>query len=858
MMKRTMFVLAVVAATSVAAAESGLPTADYLTPELRERVEKLKAEAEVPSDSPDVLLDRLRTLWEWSNAYALAGGMLPIDHSMAVSLANRVLSGRGEVEGMPFKRAATYITQMTRELAIKDEIPGAMGPITLDSTGPFQAGEFVTIEETYVMGEMPIPPGGGFMVAQPTRWTQRAPSATELTQPYGVDALHLQATDPAADNHVTIRSSNTGARFTVTEPDKGWRLFNVVPFVFFELEGATLEPGDTVTVTFGDRSGGSRGMRVQHWTNDRVLLPIYPVFDGDTFPVTPPWPTYSVIGRAEVRRAEVVVRPSVVAPGEEFEVVVRSEDRYRQLSSGRTPEYQLFRNGEPIRVIAAGSPAVTVLSGQRVAEPGVYRFSVRSADGKLWARSNPVWVREESGDGIYWGDTHGHTGFADGQGTPDNYYLFARDVARLDFVTLSEHGIWMDDAEWRILQEMVRKYNDPGSFSAILGYEWTANAEFGGHHNVYFRDPDGRKRVTNLVNTSLQDLYDGLRAAHRTDDVLIIPHAHQPGDWRQNDADMERLVEVNSGHGVFEWYGNRYMQQGFDVGFIGSSDDHTGHPGYLGMTHVQFTGLAAVIAPANRDELIFDAMRARSAYATTGERIILDAEFNGHRMGSRVPAGEGRTIRCRVMGTEPIEAVDLIRNGELIYSRSYLNPRIESRAVVQFSVSSSTEVEEFRSPQGPRYWRGTIELNGGELIGYRLPWFVNPTRYHVGRDPDDPNRIEFRANTRGRSKGLLLELDGVTAETEIRVTLGKGSAEAGKGLSARLGDLVDAPAATEFGDGVATDAIRLTLVPDEAALDLDFEFKDLDPRAVGDYYYIRVRQVGGGMAFSSPWRIVGE
>jgi hypothetical protein len=834
----------------VSPADAAVPSPDYLAPELRERVERLKVEVNTPAGSNDELGRRLQTLWEWSNAYALTGGPLPLDYSATVAWSNtRIRRGEGET-GLTLERVHAFIAQMTREFTIKEEMPDAIGPITLSDKGPYAAGEFATIEESYTVGSLPIEPGGGIMVAQGSRWTGRASTSTELVRPMRSNDLELQAEDPSADNHVTIRSSNPAARFTVVEPDPTWTVFNVVPFVFFQLEGARLEPGDTVTVTFGDTSGGSRGMRVQHWTNDRVLLPIYPVFDGDSYPITPWWPYFGVVGRPEVRRVEAVVRPSVVAAGGEFEVAVRSEDRYRQVTSGRTPEYGLYLNGEFLRTVAAGSPAVTVLGGMEIDEPGVYRVSVRSSDGRLSTRSNPLWVRQEAGNGVFWGDTHGHTGFADGQGTPENYYRFAREVARLDFVTLSEHGVWLDDLEWRTLQEMVRKNNAPGDFTAILGYEWTANRQYGGHHNVYFRDTAGRKRVANQVTSSLQELYDGLRAAHDTDDVLIIPHAHQPGDWRENDADMERLVEVNSGHGVFEWYGNRYMQQGYDVGFIGASDDHTGHPGYIGMTHVQFGGLAAVIAPSNTDDAIFDAMRERSAYATTGERIIIDASFNGHGMGEKVPAGGGRTVRCRVMGTEPVVAIDLIRNGDVVYSRRVLKPRVEPRTLVQVSVESSTEVEGFKAPLGAVPWFGSVEVDGAELVGYRLPWFVNPTRYLVRRDPANANRFDFVANTRGRAKGMLLELDGATAATEVRVALG----ESGGGFSARLGDLLEEPAIHEVGGRGRS--VSLVIVPDDAALDLDFEFTDLDEPEIGDYYYLRVRQVGGGLAFTSPWRIV--
>ena len=74
---------------------------------------------------------------------------------------------------------------------------------------------------------------------------------------------------------------------------------------------------------------------------------------------------------------------------------------------------------------------------------GVYRFAFTSKDGGVAGVSNPIWVKDNPGKRIYWGETHGHSGFAEGSGTPEGYFKFAWEDARLDFATLSEHDIWM-------------------------------------------------------------------------------------------------------------------------------------------------------------------------------------------------------------------------------------------------------------------------------------------------------------------------------------------------------------------------------------------------------------------------------
>ena len=78
---------------------------------------------------------------------------------------------------------------------------------------------------------------------------------------------------------------------------------------------------------------------------------------------------------------------------------------------------------------------------------------------------------------------------------------------------------------------------------------------------------------------NLAALYQGLRERYDPNDILIIPQAHQPGDCRNSDTDMQTLVEIMSMHGTFEWFGNYYLRNGHQVGSVAASDDHRIHPG---------------------------------------------------------------------------------------------------------------------------------------------------------------------------------------------------------------------------------------------------------------------------------------
>ena len=827
----------------------GTPSDDYLSPELRARVEKLKTEAPNRTTDIEELSARLATLWDWANAYSLTGGAIPGDFPQSTANANRALrrlaNGGAQI---PVGRISGFIERYTREFQIKDETPDALGTLTLSSNGPFRAADFIEIVQTYTVGAMPMADGGGIVLGMGR-------------------SLRLQTEDPARAGYVSIRSSNPKARFTASEPWGQWTSFITRRTINFRLSGAVLEPGDTVTITFGDRSGGGPGMRLQEWSNDRVTLTTLLDLEGAGWVLTPEWPSLEVIGQEEIEYVNAIA-PSVVEPGERFTLAVRSEDRFKNLASGVTGALEVLLNGRPFRRIPGGQPALLELDDVSLDAPGVYRFTVRSPDGALTGTSNAVRVERNPVHRVYWGETHGHTGFAEGQGSPDGYYKFGRDVARLDFLSLSEHDIWMDDFEWKTLQEMVEKYRIPGRFTTILGFEWTARQAYGGHHNVFFRDAPGRRRVPNQKAPLLNELYEGLRAGNNTDDVLIVPHAHQPGDWDNSDPDMERLVEIQSGHGTFDWFGNRYLQNGFRVGFVGASDNHVGHPGYSGMTNQQLGGLAAALAPENTSEAIFDALRSRSTYATTGERILLDATLNGALPGEAQPQTMQRVLECRVNGTAPIDAIDVIKNGAIVYTKRYLKTDVENETWVQVRFESSTEVVGRRQvPRGGRPWRGLIRVEDASLAGYEDPWHQNPGTYSVGQEGD---RLHFALHTRGRGTSLLLKLRGATANTRVVVEMGQTRELRGSGGDER--ELQTLPAAEEtfvlgeLGGQVdrreyrvleQTDALSLQIVPEGGALDQEFRYTDQDDPKAGDYYYVRVRQVDGAMAWSSPFW-VGE
>jgi len=298
--------------------------------------------------------------------------------------------------------------------------------------------------------------------------------------------------------------------------------------------------------------------------------------------------------------------------------------------------------------------------------------------------SNPM-LASANARPILWADLHGHSQLTDGTGTPDDFYLYARDVAALDIAVLTDHDHWgihfLDQRPdlWEHIGEVANKYYEPGKFVSLLGYEWTSWI-YGHRHVVYFTDKG--ELYSSLAPETENP--DQLWAKLKGKDALSFAHHSAGGpiatDWSfEPDPEIEPVTEIVSVHGSSEApdspqriyrsipgnFVRDVLDSGMRFGFIGSGDSHDGHPG-LAHLAAPSGGLAAILAEDRTRESVLEALRARRVYATNGQRILLQVSVSGHRMGSTIPADQERPLELsvRVVGTGPIDAIDFIWKNE--------------------------------------------------------------------------------------------------------------------------------------------------------------------------------------------------
>jgi hypothetical protein len=339
---------------------------------------------------------------------------------------------------------------------------------------------------------------------------------------------------------------------------------------------------------------------------------------------------------------------------------------------------------------------------------GTHTLVVRDEiSGKAWA-SNPIIVSaREARQKLYFGDIHIHSQWSfDGRVHPDYCYFYARDALNLDFACLTEHD--PSDAVWERVKAKAKEFYEAGRFATMSAYEWTGSNLREGHKNVYYRDWEGPILRSNYHperagTTSAADLWSKLRQAGKSgQDTMTIPHHPVakmfPVPWEHYDAEFQRCVEVYSSWGNSEYpLGPRQLQPrqsqasgiapghfvqdglsaGQRLGFVGGSDSHSGRPGYPGHSRTYYEsgythwephnytgGTTGVYAEDLTREAVFDAIRNRRCYATTGKRIVVDFKIDGHWMGEEFRSRSAPHIAVKVVGTAPIASVTVVKNNQ--------------------------------------------------------------------------------------------------------------------------------------------------------------------------------------------------
>ncbi|MEZ5773902.1 MAG: DUF3604 domain-containing protein [Hyphomicrobiaceae bacterium] len=742
-----------------------------------------------------------------------------------------------------------------------DYRPDLMGHARLEPTGSFEAGSFQSFTLTYTAGRFGIDDTGSLKIGLR----------------FATDFGPIQLTDPQAPGYTTVEASNGATLEARTEFKR-----NIRPWsrsLYIGVVRDFLAPGDTITIRFGDRRLGSPGIRVQTYCESAFEFRVFadPIATYD-YVALPESPVIAIVPGPGVTWSAIL--PTLRAAGDRFDLALKIDDIWGNPSDKVATRVRLSASlpveGLPPTLDLLAGRFGAVVEGLLAREAGDLTILVADMDGRPLCRSNPLRVTAaRTGLGHFWGDTHGQSNETLGTNTAAEYFAFGRDLARLDVMGHQGNDFQITDAFWRELNRVTAAFDVPGRFVAIPGYEWSANTAVGGDRNVHFRrEGEAIHRSSHAQITTAADMADEEADAHdarvlferlKGRDCVVV--AHVGGRYADigfaHDPALETAVEVHSSWGTFEWLLEDAFRLGHRVGIVANSDGHKGRPGacYPGASFFGSRGgLTCFLAERLDRDAIFEAMRQRRHYATTGNRAVLEVSAGlaseAERFARDPLAGPGATTRTRqllmgdiartgedearlhidVAGSAPIERIDIFDGLEHLETvRPYEAGDLGARVRLVY------EGAEYRGRARTTTWDGTIAVTGNEIVRTGV---VNNWNLDRGITESAPGRIAFKAVTTGNHGAIDLWLAGAGAGRLAFQT----KPVAGEVDLAGLG-----PEPIVFQAGGLGRQIAVQRLPDTMTVSALRLTRKIAVRASGDTrLYVRVRQEDGHVMWSSP------
>ncbi len=299
---------------------------------------------------------------------------------------------------------------------------------------------------------------------------------------------------------------------------------------------------------------------------------------------------------------------------------------------------------------------------------------------------------------IYRGDTHRHTDISlDGSGDGSLYdaFRYMMDAAAMDFFLVTDHkGSNDTEYSWWRTEKAEDMFHVPGRFVTLFGYERSLSYP-NGHRNIILPERGHRPiPITQEERDSSTGpfLYDVLRKQNGIA-TSHTPHTTMGTDWRDNDPEMEPIVEIFQGARTSAehegaplassaartdlWAGNYRpkgfvwlaWEKGYKLGVQAGSDHVSTHTSY-----------AMALAEDYTRQGLVDAMRKRHTYAATSN-IILDYRMQTDEgewiQGDELAATAIPTVTAAIRGTSNIKEVAVVRDNRYVHTREGDGERME-------------------------------------------------------------------------------------------------------------------------------------------------------------------------------------
>lgn len=399
-----------------------------------------------------------------------------------------------------------------------------------------------------------------------------------------------------------------------------------------------------------------------------------------------------------------ILTPSFVAKNKRFDVVVRFEDEFGNLTSHAPDDTLIELSHEHLREnlnwkLFVPETGFISLPNLYFNEIGVYTIQLTKDKGKQIFRSPPIRCFPDNTHHLYWGALHGESERFDSTENIENCLRHFRDDKAFNYYGVSPFESLEETSNdmWKSIVQNIADFNEDERFTTFLGCQWEGENKVEGTRLFLFsKESKQPLRKKELKNSSLKKIYK----SYSPKEIVSIPSFTMSKKNEYNfdnfDPDFERVVEIYNAWGSSEMTkkeGNplpisstngiqespegsiqRALQRNCRFGFVaGGLDDRGLYSDLFDSDQAQYTpGLTAIIAPTQTREALIEALYQRSCYATTGERIIVGLSLSGVPMGKETSTSEkpglvvNRHLSGYVSGTTKLQKIEIVRNGKVI------------------------------------------------------------------------------------------------------------------------------------------------------------------------------------------------
>lgn len=400
-----------------------------------------------------------------------------------------------------------------------------------------------------------------------------------------------------------------------------------------------------------------------------------------------------------------ILAPSHVIRNKRFDVAVRFEDEFGNLTSNAPEETLIELSYENIREnlnwkLFIPETGFLTIPNLYFNDTGVYTICLTNSHTGEKYYSCPIKCFSEATTNLFWGLLHGESERYDSTENIESCLRHFRDERGINFYGLSpfENATETTNEIWKLAVQNAIEFDEADRFVTFIGCQWAGKAgEEGVRQFVYTKESKQILRKKDAKYTTLNKIYKSVNPK----DMISIPSFTMGQGYHFNfknfNPEFERVVEIYNAWGSSECTskeGNQTpitggkkavqetaegavgeaLKQNLRFGFVaGGLDDRGIYADFFDSDQEQYyPGFTAILAKELSRTSLVEALYQRSCYATTGERIIVGFFLAGEPMGSELSTLQkhgllyNRHLSGYVAGTTPIAKVEIVRNGDVI------------------------------------------------------------------------------------------------------------------------------------------------------------------------------------------------